>query len=156
MFGSALFLWLGVEVILHTITKCIWDPSPSSRGGNGLCPHTLAYSASLDYKTYKQQQVGKDFSLFSYFLWWAVRQKGISALKSFQSRKSPPRRGSFPSFCGTGVDLCLGHTVASLGEGITCFPLGKHKGYFLSISSPRFKSFRVSNTNAVEPDTCHF
>lgn len=48
MFGSPLFLWLGVEVVLYTVAKCIWDLSPSSRGGNGLCPHALAFSASAD------------------------------------------------------------------------------------------------------------
>lgn len=124
LFGSPLFLWLGVEVILSTITKCIWDPSPSSRGGNGPCPHALAFSASVDYKTYKQQQVGKGFSLFSSFRWWGARQKGTSALESFQSRKIPPRgRGalsqvsvaqvSWPHSCFS----CEGDYILPTGKG---------------------------------------
>lgn len=134
MFGSPpLFLWLGVEVILYTITKCIWDLSPSSRGGNGLCPHALTFSASVDYKTYKQQQVAKGFSLFSYLSAVGCKAGKHLSPEELSEQKDSPKGGSFPSFWWYRCEsLCLGHTVASLGEGITCFPLGKGKGYFLS------------------------
>lgn len=132
MFGSPLFLWLGVEVMLFTIIKCIWDLSPSSRGGKGVCTLALAFSAFSDHKTCKQQQVGRGFSLLPYCLGWAARLIGTSVLKSFQSRKTP-QRGLFPKFLWHMCEsLWLGHTVASLGEGITCLPLGKGGGGQLS------------------------
>lgn len=92
-----------------------------------MCPHALAFSTSADHKTCKQQQVGRGFSLFSCCLWGAARQRGTSALKSFQGRTA--QRGLFPKFLWHMCEsLWLGHTVASLGEGITCLPLGKGEG----------------------------
>lgn len=83
--------------MLYTITKCVWDLSPSSRGGNGVCSHALAFSASADHKTCKQQQVERGFSLFSCCLWRDAKMIGTSPLKSSQSRKTP-QRGLVPKF----------------------------------------------------------
>lgn len=104
-FGSLLFLGLGVEVMLYTITKCVWDPSPSSRGGNGVCSHALAFSASADHKTCKQQQVERGFSLFSCCLWWDAKKDRHLIPKDLSEQKDSPKGGSFPSFCDTCVNL---------------------------------------------------